>query len=149
LKLAHPEWIASTEWLEAHLDDPGMRILDATVHLDRALEEEDRARRGYETAHVPGAIFVDHVEDLSDPDNAVPYARLAPDALAAAFAKAGVSDDSSVVVYSATHVMWATRVLWLLHGIGFDRVAVLDGGLTKWKEEGRPVGTGAGSSPLS
>ena len=145
MDLAHPEWIVSTDWLEEHLADPEIRILEATVHLDRSLDEKEGARQEYEAAHVPGAVFLDHVEDLSDSGNPVPYARLGPEPLAAAFAQAGISDDSRVVVYSASHLMWATRVLWLLHGIGFDRVAVLDGGFMKWKQEGRPQESGPSS----
>lgn len=135
--LRYPEMLVTCDWLADHLDDPGLRVFDTTVHLGPSGAESGRA--GYEAGHLPGAGFLDHQEDLSDPESEVLYTRLDPDRLAAAFAVAGVSDDSRVVVYSAGHAMWATRVLWLLRGIGFDRASVLDGGLARWQAEGRPT----------
>jgi len=130
--------VVSCDWLAAHVSDSDVRVFDATIHLRRTGEVES-GRADYLAGHVSGAGFLDHVSDLSDAESSVSYTRLAPEQLAAAFARAGVSDDSRVVVYSSSHVMWATRAFWLLRGIGFDRVSVLDGGLADWKKRDLPV----------
>jgi thiosulfate/3-mercaptopyruvate sulfurtransferase len=145
VRLKHPDSLVGTDWLAEHLEDPNLRVFDATIQLSPAGPESGRP--AYEAGHVPGAAFLDHAADLSDSSNPVPYARLTPDRLAHAFAGAGVAADSRVVVYSTSHPMWATRVFWLLRGIGFDAAAVLDGGFARWQGEGRPVEKGSAAYP--
>jgi len=138
LALAHPEWLVDGAWLEANLGDPDLRVFDVTTRLS----VEDRVgsyREEYEAAHVPGAGYLDLASDLSDTSSSLMFARPAPDALAAALGRAGIGREHRVVLYSATHAMWATRVFWLLRGIGIDRAGVLDGGFQRWREEGRPL----------
>lgn len=142
------EAFVSTEWLAARLDDPALRILDATVHLHPMPGGDMRAESGredYLKGHIPGAAFADLVGDLSDPESRFRFTL--PDA--ARFGRAmgalGVSNGSAVVVYSGGTPHWAPRLWWMLKAFGHDRAAVLDGGWGKWTAEGRPTAAGNGT----
>ncbi|KXK61260.1 hypothetical protein AWW66_14470 [Micromonospora rosaria] len=147
---ALPTPLVSTEWLADHLDDPTLRILDATVHLAPPAEaggawSQTTGRPEYLAAHIPGAAFADVIADLSEPDGGW-FTKPSPERFAAAAGRLGIGPDTTVVVY-AVNVFWATRVWWLLLANGFDNVAVLDGGFGKWTAEGRPTRSGAESYP--
>jgi thiosulfate/3-mercaptopyruvate sulfurtransferase len=92
--------------------------------------------------HLPGAVFADLVESFSDPAGNHPLPRPTAEDFAARAGEHGVGRDTAVVVYDGAFGQWAARLAWLLLGFGHDRVAVLDGGLTKWRSEGRPVDPG-------
>jgi len=137
--------LVSTDWLAANLADPDLRIFDVTVHLrppPPAPYRIESGRADYEAGHIPGAGFLDLGRDLSDQASPLPFTMPPADALARALGEAGVGPESRVVAYSTTTPMWATRLWWMLRACGFDKAAVLDGGLAKWKGEGRPVETG-------
>jgi thiosulfate/3-mercaptopyruvate sulfurtransferase len=132
------------------LDDPGVRILDATVHLRPAQPGPYRVESGradYEAGHIPGAAFVDLARDLSDPSSALGFTRLKGEALALALGAAGIDPGLKIVCYSTSTPMWATRLWWVLRAAGFMDVAVLDGGFARWVAEGRPVETGSRTYP--
>ncbi len=140
------EAFVSTEWLAERLEDPALRILDATVHLHPLAGGGMRAESGradYLEGHAPGAVFADLITDLSDPESRLRFTL--PDAarFGAAMGRLGVSNASAVVIYSAGSPHWAPRLWWMLKAFGHDRAAVLDGGWAKWLAEGRPVATGA------
>lgn len=144
--------LVSTGWLQANLEDPNLRIFDATVHLRPATPGPYRIESGradYEIAHIPGAAFLDLARDLSDPSADLSFTRLPADQLSSALGAAGIRRGVRVVVYSSTTPMWATRVWWMLRALGFDDVAVLDGGLGKWRAESRPVVAGAQAYPAA
>ncbi len=140
-----PDVLVQTDWLAAHLDDPELRIFDCTTHLRRAQSSTTTpyqivsGRAEYEAEHIPGAGFLDLQGELSD--NTVKLRFMLPRAedFAAAMSRHGVGDGSRVILYSASGMMWATRVWWLLREFGFTNAAVLDGGWEKWKAEARPV----------
>ncbi len=139
------EAFVSTEWLAGRLGDPALRILDATVHLHPMPGGNMRAESGrgdYLAGHVPGAVFADLIDDLSDPESELRFTL--PDAarFGAAMGALGVSNDSAVVVYSGGTPHWAPRLWWMLKAFGHDRAAVLDGGWGKWAAEGRPTAAG-------
>ncbi len=121
------------------------RIFDCTTFLRPRPEggfSIETGRRLYdERGHIPGAALLDLQADLSDPASPLRFTAPAPEALAKAFAAKGVGDESDVVLYCDGDIWWATRVWWLLWSIGFDRAAVLDGGLKKWLAEGRAMET--------
>lgn len=133
--------LETTEELADRLDDPELRIFDTTLHLERGPVglTHRSGRSDYEARHVPGAGFLDIVSDLSDPDGVLAFTRPPVARLSEVLSRAGVSNASRVVLYSAGDVMWATRAWWLLRSVGLDAVSVLDGGLAKWLAEGRPV----------
>jgi thiosulfate/3-mercaptopyruvate sulfurtransferase len=137
--------LVSTGWLEAHLEDPDLRIFDVTTHLRPATPGPYRIESGrddYQAAHIPGAAFLDLAADLSDPDSPLNFTHLPADRLAMALGAAGVGPGSRVVAYSTTTPMWATRFWWMLRAAGFDAAAVLDGGFGAWTAEGRPTEAG-------
>lgn len=144
--------LVSTAWLEAHLEDPDLRIFDVTVHLRPATPgpySVESGRTDYEASHVPGAAFLDLGGELSDPASRLNFTHLPADRLAAALAAAGVGPESRVVAYSTTTPMWATRLWWMLRAAGFERAAVLDGGFGAWTAEGRPTESGARRYPVA
>jgi thiosulfate/3-mercaptopyruvate sulfurtransferase len=142
----HPEQIVSTEWLAAHLDDPGLRIFDCTTYLiyetgtGRPYRVES-GRADYDTGHIPGAAFADLQGELSDRAAKTNFMMPPIEDLARRFAAKGIGDGTRVVLYSRKAMQWATRVWWMLRAVGFDNAAVLDGGFDKWAAEGRPVST--------
>lgn len=145
--------LVSTDWLERNLGRADLAILDATVVLDIDTWSANSGRRTYDEAHVPGAGFVDVIEELSDAaaDRELPrgvraYRLPSAEQFAAAIGAHGVSNDTNVVAYDTTGGMWAARLWWMLRVFGHDRVAVLDGGWRAWQAEGRPTSTAAPST---
>ena len=144
MEYRNPEAIVSTDWLEANLTSPGLRVFDCTTYL--ALRPGSgrpydvvSGRSDYEAAHIPGSGFLDLQADLSEQDSPFRFTLLPPDALAAAFARQGIGEGHRVVLYSRKNLQWSTRIWWMLRSIGFDDAAILDGGWDKWSLEGRPV----------
>ena len=129
------------------LGEPGLRIFDATVVLQRPPEggayTPVSGRAEYEREHSPGASFADLIGELSDPESPFAFALPAPERLAAAAGRMGIGARTHVVAYAQDSPMWATRLWWLLRYIGFDDVSVLNGGLPAWKAAGLPLASGA------
>jgi thiosulfate/3-mercaptopyruvate sulfurtransferase len=130
--------LVSTEWLAAHLDDPTVKILDATFKLPGVtpLPRED-----YVTAHIPGATFFD-VDLISDHGIALPHMFPSEGSFADGVGALGVSNADTVVVYDAGGWVAGPRAWWMFLAFGHANVRVLDGGLQKWRAEGRPVESG-------
>jgi len=141
MKLESP--LVSTDWLATHLGDDSLRIYDTTIYLrpnpDGFGYVPQSGRAEWESAHIPGAGFLDVVKELSDSTQPLPLMMPPADEFAATMATRGVSADSSVVLYNKGAPMWSTRVWWMLRSIGFDNVAVLNGGYDKWEREARPL----------
>ena len=122
---AHPQFLADTAWLEEHLEDPGIRIVDTDV------PEE------YRRAHIPGAVVVkDHYEKDPDTDR---VHILGPEGFAGLAESLGIGDDTLVVAYDNSRGLYAARLWWALNYYGHANVKVLNGGWRKWLSEGRPV----------
>jgi thiosulfate/3-mercaptopyruvate sulfurtransferase len=139
--------LVTPEWLEPRLDDPDLRVVDCTVYLRTDADGELRAESGrsdWAEKHIPGSVFVDLIEDLSETDDPE-YAFQLPEpaAFAAEMEAAGIGDDTRVVAYDDPSDdrsnEWAARLWWMLRAFGHDEVGVLDGGLTRWVDEGRPT----------
>jgi thiosulfate/3-mercaptopyruvate sulfurtransferase len=143
--------LVSTDWLAEHLGEADLRVLDATAHVDGVESDAGWSLRlgldDYLAGHIPGAAFVDIIDDLSEPDGGV-ISKPSAARFAAAAGRLGVGPLSLVVVY-ASELEWAARLWWLLRANGFDNVAVLDGGFRKWTAEGRPITAGAESYPMA
>ena len=130
--------LVSTEWLERRLGTQGLRILDATLFLPGSPRD---AGAEFEAAHIPGAAFFD-LEEVSDPASPLPH-MLPPEHLFASRMRAlGLGDGDRVVVYDNSPLHSAARACWMLRSFGARDVAILDGGLPKWKAEGRPLESG-------
>jgi thiosulfate/3-mercaptopyruvate sulfurtransferase len=147
---AYPALI-DADALAASLDDPRLRVLDATVILHRppggGPYTPESGRAGYEAEHIPGAAFADVLVELADPDARYPFWLPAPERFAAGVGALGVGAGTHVVTYAQETPMWATRLWWLLRYFGFDDVSVLDGGLPAWKAAGHPVTDAPSSYP--
>lgn len=139
--------LVSADVLAAALTDPGVLVLDATTRLTVAIDGQPYTITpdvdGYREGHVPGAVFADIPNTLSDPDSRFPFALPTPARLAAAAAGLGIGDATHVVAYDTASNSWATRLWWLLRVFGHDAVSVLDGGLAAWTAAGHPVESGA------
>jgi thiosulfate/3-mercaptopyruvate sulfurtransferase len=133
----------------ASLGDPSLRVFDCTTWLDPAPAGSAEpyiaapGRKTFEDGHVPGADFLDLQGEFSDTGTHLHFMMPSVARLEAAFGRHGIGPGTRVVLYSIGTMMWATRFWWMLRSLGFDDAAVLDGGLDKWKAEGRPLETGA------
>lgn len=132
------EPLVTTAWLEKELGASDIRVVDATKFLG---DSERNARAEYEAGHIPGAVFMDLAE-LVDPND--PIDNMAPKAekFASRMQSLGLGDGSRIVLYDDSPLASASRAWWLLKLFGAHDVALLDGGLAKWKAEGRPLEMG-------
>lgn len=129
----------STEWLAARLGRAGLRVLDASWYLPTLGRD---ARAEYAGGHIPGALFFD-LDAVSDHATALPHMLPQPEAFARDMTRLGLIDADELVVYDGTGSnMSAARAWWMFRVFGHDAVAVLDGGLAKWRREGRPLEAG-------
>lgn len=150
MSFAHPEYLVETDWLEAHLTDPDLRILDCTVllHPDPELGfRVESGEPGWRKGHIPGSGFADLATELSDPDSPLRFTMSSATQFAEAMSRYGVGEGTRAVLYDSRLNMWAARVWWMLRAFGFDQAAVLNGGWRKWTKEGRPVSTAAPTYP--
>ena len=140
-----PSSLVTSEWLEQHLSEEKLRILDVTVKATTDKNgkfEMTCGREDYENVHIPGAQFADLLTELSEPKAPFPYTFPTAERFSAAMEKLGIGDDCSVIVYCNGFGAFATRMWFIFRAFGFDNVAVLDGGLGKWLGENRPVNSG-------
>jgi thiosulfate/3-mercaptopyruvate sulfurtransferase len=135
--------LVTTEWLEAHLNSPDIAIVDASWHLPAAKRD---ARAEFLEGHVPGAQFFD-IDDLSDAASPLPHMLPSPEKFSSRMRKLGIGDGKKVIAYDAAGLFSAARAWWMFKVFGHEDVAVLDGGLPKWKSEGRPLEDGAALKP--
>lgn len=139
--------LASTEWLALRLGDPDLRIVDMRGYVRSVSIGEGRqeatylgAPDDYAAGHIPNAIYLDWTKDIIDPDDSVPVQIAPPERFAAALGSRGIGDDNLVVAYDEhPSAQFATRLWWTLRYYGHERVMVLDGGLARWRREGRPL----------
>jgi thiosulfate/3-mercaptopyruvate sulfurtransferase len=140
--------LITTAELAHILGHADLRLFDCTTYLEYQPEGSGipyiavPGRHTFEAAHIPGADFLDLQGEFSVPDIALHFMMPATAQLEAAFGRHGIGANSPVVLYSIGTAMWATRFWWMLKSLGFENVSVLDGGLDKWKAEGRAVETG-------
>lgn len=132
------KWLVETDWLAAHLEAPDLVVIDASWHLPNIDRD---AHAEYLGEHIPGALFFD-IDEISDTDSPLPHMLPSPEKFSARMRKMGIGDGSRIVVYDSYGVYSAARVWWTFRVMGRDDVAVLNGGLPKWKSEGHPVESG-------
>ncbi|MBI1403502.1 MAG: 3-mercaptopyruvate sulfurtransferase [Porphyrobacter sp.] len=130
--------LVSSAWLAAHLDEADLAVLDASRHLPAAARDPHAE---FAAGHIPGAQFLD-LAALVDETSATPQALPRPEQLAGALAALGVAPGSRIVLYDDSAVKTAARAWFMLRASGWERVAILDGGLAKWRAEGRRVESG-------
>ncbi|MEE8333231.1 MAG: 3-mercaptopyruvate sulfurtransferase [Alphaproteobacteria bacterium] len=130
-----PTPLVTTDWLADHLDNPTLRIADASWYLPQ-MGRDGHAE--YDAGHIPGAVYWD-IDAIADTNTGLPHTVPTSDTFAHHMAALGISNDTAIVVYDGIGLFSAARPWWLLRHFGHDRVAVLDGGLPKWKAEGRTL----------
>jgi len=135
--------LVSTDWLAAHLRDPDLKALDGSWHMPQTRRDP---RAEFLAGHIPGAAFFD-IDAIADHTTPLPHMLPTADAFAEALGGLGVGAGDRVVVYDTRGVVSAARVWWTFRAFGHDAVAVLDGGLPKWKAEGRPLESGEAKPP--
>lgn len=134
--------LVSTDWLASHLTDENLRIIDIRGHVlpaDKPTPHYFNHKAEYDVAHIPGAVFIDWVEQITDPDDPR-HAQIAkPERYSAVMSQAGIDENTFVVAYDDAGGMFAARLWWSLNYYGHTQVAVLDGGWNKWVAEKRPT----------
>ncbi len=134
--------LVESQWLADNMDDPELRIVDASVIMtrrDSGAWVPTSGRDDYDAEHVPGAQFIDLRTELQDREAALSLMLPTPENFAAEISAKGIGDGHMVVVYASAVPWWASRLWWMLKANGHDKVAVLDGGLKKWRDEGRVI----------
>ncbi len=134
--------LVTTDWLAEHVQDEDLRIVDIRGHVLPATEPMPHYfnhQEDYNHSHIPGAVFVDWVREITDPDDPH-HAQIAkPDRYAALMSRIGIGARTLVVAYDDAGGMFAARLWWSLNYYGHTRVVVLDGGWNKWVAEQRSV----------
>jgi thiosulfate/3-mercaptopyruvate sulfurtransferase len=130
--------LVSTDWLAARLDDPKVKVIDASYKMPGVLP---LASDDYLAGHIPGAVFFD-VNAIADRNDPRPHMYPDAEQFARDVSALGVSSEDTVVVYDSGGWVAAPRAWWMLLSFGHRDVKVLDGGLKKWRCEGRPVQSG-------
>jgi thiosulfate/3-mercaptopyruvate sulfurtransferase len=148
--MAAHDGLISTAELARVLARPELRVFDCTTYLEYQPEGSAipyiavPGRHTFEAAHIPGADFLDLQGEFSDQTTTLRFMMPEVAQLEAAFGRHGIGTNHRVVLYSIGTPMWATRFWWMLRSLGFADASVLDGGLDKWKAEGRAVEAGPG-----
>lgn len=124
---AEPGRLVSTDWLAAHLGEPGLVVV-----------ESDEDVLLYETGHIPGAVKVDWHTELNDP---VVRDYVDGAGFAELLSRKGISRDDTVVIYGDKNNWWAAYALWVFSLFGHEDVRLLDGGRDRWISEGREITT--------
>lgn len=130
-----PKTLVSTGWLADHLNDPDLRVIDASWHMPAAGRD---ARAEYDAAHIPGARFFD-IDAISDTRSDLPHMAPPVELFISRMRAMGIGDGHQIVIYDNSDVRSAARVWWIFRLMGKTDVAVLDGGFQKWQAEDRPV----------
>ena len=130
-----PKTLVSTTWLAQHLNDPDLRVIDASFYLPDMKRD---AKAEYAASHIPGARFFD-IDEISDSLSALPHMMPPVEKFMSRMRAMGVGDGHQVVVYDGAGLFSAARVWWMFRLMGKTDIAVLDGGFPKWQAEGHPV----------
>lgn len=133
MRTSDPSLVVSTDWLAEHIDAPDVRVVDASWHLPATGRDP---RLEYEAEHIPGAVFFD-IDEICDENSDFPHMLPKPEKFASRVRKMGLGDGNRIVVYDSVGLFSAARVWWMFQVMGHADVAVLDGGLPKWKAEER------------
>jgi len=143
----HPvsKWLVTTDWLAANLDAPGLVILDGSFYLPATGRD---AAAEYLAGHIPGAVRFD-LDEVADHSTSLPHMMPSLKDFAAAVGKLGVSDQDTIVVYDSHGIYSSPRVWFTFRLFGAENVYILEGGLPKWKAEGRALESGPVTRPAA
>jgi thiosulfate/3-mercaptopyruvate sulfurtransferase len=133
------KWLVTTDWLAERLGKSDVSIVDGSFYLP-ALKRDAKAE--YLAEHIPGAVFFD-IDAIADHSTDLPHMLPGATMFSEEVGKLGIGKDDTIVVYDGVGLGGAPRVWWTLRVFGAGKVYILDGGLPKWKAEGRPTESGA------
>ncbi len=136
--------LVSAQWLREQLDNPHVRVLDASYHLPTANRDPEAE---YKEGHIPGALRFD-IESISDHANPLPHMLPSPEDFEIAVTALGVGPDDQVVVYDSVGLFSAARAWWMFRYFGHRKVAVLDGGLPSWVAAGGALTADVTKAPV-
>lgn len=131
-------WLVTTDWLTARLGEPEVSIVDGSFYLP-ALKRDAKAE--FTAGHIPGAVFFD-IDAVADHSTDLPHMMPGATQFSAEVSKLGIGKDDTIVIYDGAGLGGAPRVWWTFRAFGAEKVYILDGGLPKWRAEGRPVEPG-------
>lgn len=153
--------IVTTDWLAERMGDPDLRIVDATVFMNfpeiGGPPKIETGRASYEQGHIPGAVYADLLGELSAADAKLPFTVPAREVFVDKMTQLGIGDGTYTVIYDQNALVgesvaasyWASRLAWQLRYEGFDRIAILEGGLQKWQAEGRRLSAEKTAYPMA
>jgi thiosulfate/3-mercaptopyruvate sulfurtransferase len=130
--------LVTTDWLAAHLGDPRVRVVDATFKLPGVLP---LPKDDYLAAHIPGAVYFD-VDAVSDHSNPLPHMFPTDEQFGRDVGALGIGNGDTVVLYDSGGWVAAPRAWWMFLSYGHRDVRIVNGGLKKWRAEGRAVESG-------
>ena len=132
-------WLVSTQWLAAQRGAPDLVVVDGSYYVPGTGRD---AAAEYLAGHIAGAVRFD-IEAISDHSNPLPHMLPSAEAFGRAVGALGIGDQDTIVVYDGAGMFASPRVWWTLRVFGAQKVFILEGGLPKWKAEGRPIESGA------
>lgn len=130
--------LVDVDWLAGHLEQPDLRVLDASWHLPGSGRD---AAREFREAHIPGTAFFD-IDRIVDPESPLPHTLPDADRFAREVGALGIGNESVVVIYDSHGLFSAARAWWMLRVFGHERVAILDGGFPAWRARELPLASG-------
>lgn len=129
--------LVSTDWLADHLTDPDIQPVDCSFYLPI---QGRNPQAEFAAEHIPGAVYFD-IDQIAEPDTGLPHTWPSNDRFATEVGKLGISNNDTVICYQTGH-FGAARVWWMFKAFGHKHVAVLDGNLDLWKQQGYPLQSG-------
>jgi thiosulfate/3-mercaptopyruvate sulfurtransferase len=132
-------WLVSTQWLAAQSGTPDLVVVDGSYYIPGTGRD---AAAEYLAGHIAGAVRFD-MEAISDHSNPLPHMLPSAEAFGRAVGALGIGDQDTIVVYDGAGMFASPRVWWTFRVFGAQKVFILEGGLPKWKAEGRPIESGA------
>ena len=137
-----PPMLVDIDWLQSHLHDPNVRVLDCTTYMVAQPVGPSQIHSGrpeFDQSHIPGACHVDMVQDLSDPDGRYPYTLLSPEQFQALASRLGLHPDDHVILYTNSSIVTLTRAWWVFYVMGQRKLSILNGNLKEWQRQGGEV----------
>jgi thiosulfate/3-mercaptopyruvate sulfurtransferase len=132
-------WLVGNDWLAARLGQSDVVVVDGSFYLP-AMKRDPAAE--YLAGHIPGAVRFD-IDEIADKSIPLPHMLPSPEQFAQAVGRLGISDRDTIVVYDGAGLFSSPRVWWTFRLFGAQNVFILDGGLPRWKAEGRPLESGS------
>ncbi len=131
----NPHALVESNWLESHIDNPTIKILDASWHMPNLGRD---AKAEYKESHILGATYFD-IDSISDGSSELPHMLPSAETFSKIVGEMGIDNDTHVVIYDSYGLFSAARAWWMFRAFGHEKVSLLNGGTVKWIEENRPM----------